>query len=141
MKPARPADIATLVGTCPVHKAVVKAVGYGKVPCREVVATLKEMIGQHGQATVDTVARSLLDYEQHGTTLYALLKPQLHVHCRMLLGPMPSEWGTWWQDADGSDRTDKPKAWPPTPPGPPPPTKEELELRDLPLRMLADRLH
>src|SRR5437764_1212850 len=33
MKPAKPADIAALVGTSPIHKAVVKAVGYGKVPC------------------------------------------------------------------------------------------------------------
>jgi hypothetical protein len=41
------------------------------------------------------------------------LKPELHINCRQLLGPMPSEWLGWWQKADGSDRKGKPKVWPP----------------------------
>src|SRR5581483_4282505 len=140
-KPVKPSDMTTLLGSCPIHKAVVKAVGYGQVPCQEVIATLTGVIATHGQPAVDGVARALLDYEQHGTVLYAKLKPALHVYCRMLLGPMPSEWPTWWQNADGTDRTGKPAVWPPVLPGPPQLTKEEEVLRSLPIGVLAERLH
>jgi hypothetical protein len=68
---------------------------------------------------VSAAAAELLDYEVHGGKHYARLKPALHVRCRMLLGPMPSEWDTWWQNADGTDRQGKAKDWPPKLPGPP----------------------
>src|SRR5205085_3529649 len=111
------------------------------LPCKDVIDKLKDVIDKHGQPTVDAAAKNLLDYEQHGNVLYAKLKSRLHLHCRMLLGLMPSEWDTWWQNANGTDRKGKPKDWPPVLPGPPKLTKEEEELQALPLRMLADRLH
>ena len=89
---------------------------------------------------MDTQKKELIgNFRNHGRAWCR--EPDEVTYCRGLLGPMPSEWDTWWQNADGSDRTGKPKDWPPTRPGPPEPTKEELELRNLPLRMLADRLH
>jgi hypothetical protein len=37
----------------------------------------------------------------------------------MLLGLMPSEWDTWYRNADGTDRNGKLKDWPPKLRGPP----------------------
>ncbi len=141
MKPAKPADVATLIGTSPAHQAVIRSVGWGKVPCKDALDRLKESLAALGQPALDAAARELLDYERHGETLYAFIKPALHVHCRMLIGPMPREWATWWQNADGSDRKGKPADWPPKLPGPPEPTKEESELRGLSIPELAERLH
>lgn len=113
MRSASASDMSKLIGSCPVHTAVVKAVGYGWVSCEQVVAKLTDATAAHGRPAVEGVARALLDYEHEGNTVYCRLKPVLHVYCRTLLGPMPSEWDHWWQNADGSDRKGKPEDWPP----------------------------
>jgi hypothetical protein len=141
MRTAKAPDLDRLITSCPVHKAIVKAVGYGSQPCHEIVEKLKDVVTTHGRAAVDGVATALLDYEQHCTVLYAKLKPVLYVYCRTLLGPMPSEWATWWQNADGSDRKGKPADWPPKLPGPPKLSAEEAALAALTTQELSERLH
>src|SRR5436309_745517 len=101
MKPKQP-TVSDLIDTDPVHKAIVKAIGYGTLPCSQVIETLKDVIATHGQPAVDAAGRELLEIERHDGAGYAKLKPELHPACRQLLGPMPSEWATWWQNADGS---------------------------------------
>ncbi len=146
MKPGKP-TVADKIRTSPLYKSIVKAVGYGQPANTDVITRLKCEIEHYGQQAVSDAAGELLDYEVHGGKHYARIKPELHVHCRMLLGPMPSEWDSWWLNADGTERKGKPKVWPPKLPGPPkvqrPPdhTKEEEELQRLPFRMLTDRLH
>jgi hypothetical protein len=105
----------------PIYTAIVKAVWWHTLPTAKVIDQLKDVIAQNGQPAVDAAAGDLLDYERHDGVFYARLKPELHVHCRILLGPMPSEWKDWWQNADGTDRKGKPKVWPPKLEGPPPP--------------------
>src|SRR5438477_540196 len=112
MKTKQP-TVSQLIDTDPIYRAVVKVVGYGTLPCSTVIEALKDVIATHGQPAVDAAGRELLAIERHSGEGYAKLKPELHVHCRQLLGPMPSEWPTWWKNADGSDRKGKPKTWPP----------------------------
>lgn len=137
----KPHEVAHAIHHRPVFPDVVRAVGYGQIPCAEVTRTLQSIIEAHGRDAVDAAARELLDYEPQGGVLYAKLKTSLHVHARPILGPMPSEWATWWQNADGTDRKGKPKVWPPKLRGLPPMSKEEKDLRELTLPALADRLH
>ena len=147
MKPARP-SIGDRIGPDAICNAIVKTIGYGKIPCQEVLAKLKDVIARRGQPTVDAAARELLAYEQHGDVLYALIKPALHVHCRQLLGPMPSEWKDWYVNADGSERPGRPQIWPPVLPGPPLPEPTSFKpgprvnqgLEALPHKVLAERL-
>src|SRR5947209_5413651 len=120
MKMKQP-SVSDRISTDPVYRAVVKAVGYGTLPCDAVIEALKDVIATHGQPAVDAAGRDLLEIERHGGEGYARLKPELHNACRMILGPTPAEWPTWWQNADGSDREGKPKDWPPKLPGPPEP--------------------
>jgi hypothetical protein len=103
------------------------------------------VIDKHGQPAVQAAANELLNSEGQGSETRWSLKPELHVHCRMLLGPMPSEWKDWWQNTDGSDRKGKLKKWPPHRKGfdnpPAKPAGEEMKLQTVPLRTLAGRLH
>ena len=65
MKP-KPVPVAELIGRSPVHNAVVKAVGYGKVPCRDVMAKLADVIQQHGQPAVDQATRDSITSAGYG---------------------------------------------------------------------------
>src|SRR5947209_5436581 len=121
MKPAKKPTVSDLIDSIPIVLAFVKALGYGMLPCGDVIEALKDVIATHGQPAVDAAGRDLLAIERHSGEGYAKLKPDLHVHCRQLLGPMPSEWASWWVNADGSQRTGKPAVWPPVLPGPPVP--------------------
>jgi hypothetical protein len=123
MKPAKHSVAAEKLGRSdPIYTAVVQAVWYHTLPTATIIDRLKDVIAQHGQPAVEAAASELLDYQQHDGVPYARLKPELYLRCRMLNGPMPSEWETWWQNADGRDRKGKPKVWPPKVEGPPAPS-------------------
>src|SRR4051794_32505748 len=57
MKPKQ-SDLPFLIGTCPLHQAIIKACGYGKQPCKTILEALKPILARHGQPKVDQVART-----------------------------------------------------------------------------------
>lgn len=111
MRP-RKRTVADEIGSNDIHKEIIKAVRWHKLIADQILDQIKDVTEKYGKEAVQAAANELLDCEQGPPNRFSL-KPELYVHCRQLLGPMPSEWADWWKNADGTVRKGKPKVWPP----------------------------
>ena len=78
MKPPKP-DVVALIGSCPVHKAVIKTLGYGRKPCKAIIAELKKASPSRGIIRADFNAAELArELTQAGAAALSVLTEEEH---------------------------------------------------------------